>query len=390
MTNRHNSHAFVKAILMITCAFSCARGEEVWQCHTIDDSSIGADGVRLADVDKDGRLDITTGWEEGGQVRVCFQPMQPSVRKRWPSKIVGKVDSPEDAVFADVNGDGWLDVVSCCEGKEQCVFLHLSPGKNSRNVRDGVWKTQPLEGSKDLTRWMFSEPMRDGSLAIGSKDPNGQIAHCVFDAELRPRLRKIRTCGWIMSLRKFDVDVDGDFDIVYSDRRGPNRGIGWIEFPELLDHQIGALNEECMFLDVQRVGAKPVVVCPIRKGILCYLTPSNDIRQPWKSSRLAIPENTALAKAVALGDIDGNGKLDIAHTRANAKGKVGVFWTPLPQSFEGKTANLTMHDISGTKRGIKFDRIELIDLDQDGDLDLLTCEERDNLGVVWYENPLKE
>ena len=26
-------------------------------------------------------------------------------------------------------------------------------------------------------------------------------------------------------------------------------------------------------------------------------------------------------------------------------------------------------------------------LDADGDLDVLTCEERKNLGVIWYENP---
>ncbi|MBR9803541.1 hypothetical protein GYB59_18430 [bacterium] len=37
----------------------------------------------------------------------------------------------------------------------------------------------------------------------------------------------------------------------------------------------------------------------------------------------------------------------------------------------------------------KYDRIECIDLDGDGDLDVLTCEERRLLGVVWYENPQK-
>lgn len=36
---------------------------------------------------------------------------------------------------------------------------------------------------------------------------------------------------------------------------------------------------------------------------------------------------------------------------------------------------------------VKFDRIVLIDLDDDGDLDVLTCEERQNLGIIWYENP---
>lgn len=45
-------------------------------------------------------------------------------------------------------------------------------------------------------------------------------------------------------------------------------------------------------------------------------------------------------------------------------------------------------DIGGPK-GIKYDRIELLDLDGDGDLDLLTCEERDFNAVLWYENPAK-
>ena len=44
--------------------------------------------------------------------------------------------------------------------------------------------------------------------------------------------------------------------------------------------------------------------------------------------------------------------------------------------------------------GIKFDLSLLVDVDRDGDLDVLNTEEHDNaaggnpgLGVVWYENP---
>jgi hypothetical protein len=39
--------------------------------------------------------------------------------------------------------------------------------------------------------------------------------------------------------------------------------------------------------------------------------------------------------------------------------------------------------------GVKFDLLQLLDLDGDGDLDVLTCEEADGLGVVWYENPTR-
>ena len=31
--------------------------------------------------------------------------------------------------------------------------------------------------------------------------------------------------------------------------------------------------------------------------------------------------------------------------------------------------------------------VQLFDIDRDGDLEVITCEERDNLGLIWYENP---
>ena len=44
------------------------------------------------------------------------------------------------------------------------------------------------------------------------------------------------------------------------------------------------------------------------------------------------------------------------------------------------------HEIAG-EPGIKYDRVVMHDIDGDGDLDALCCEERDQLGVFWYENP---
>ncbi len=48
--------------------------------------------------------------------------------------------------------------------------------------------------------------------------------------------------------------------------------------------------------------------------------------------------------------------------------------------------------ISGVHRS-KFDKAVLIDIDMDGDLDVLICEENygdnsEGLGIVWYENQL--
>ena len=90
-------------------------------------------------------------------------------------------------------------------------------------------------------------------------------------------------------------------------------------------------------------------------------------------------------KAVEIGDIDLDGRLDLVYSCEGAsEGREGVVWL----SYDKTPAEprWTSHALAGPQ-GVKFDRLELLDLDGDGDLDVLTCEERDNLGVIWYENP---
>ena len=82
-----------------------------WKRHTIDKSSIGADGIRMLDVNKDGLNDIATGWEEGGIIRVYLHPGKAKAKELWPKVTVGKVKSPEDAVFADLDNDGGNGII---------------------------------------------------------------------------------------------------------------------------------------------------------------------------------------------------------------------------------------------------------------------------------------
>ncbi|MDG1893613.1 MAG: VCBS repeat-containing protein [Fuerstiella sp.] len=387
-------------LFLLATGSTAAMAGEPWTLHTVDNASRGADGVRLADVDKDGRPDIVTGWEEGGKIRICFQPDASAIRQPWPSIQVGSVKSPEDAVFADVNGDGWLDVVSSCEGKQQAVFFHLNPGhvaSRKRTRESAAWKTQVVSASVDYTRWMFCEPLDDRSLIFGSKEPNAQVTLWDLAApDDHARFRDLRESGWIMSLRRFDVDDDGDDDIVYSDRKGAFRSVGWLENPSTSkpaawkDHLIGGKDLEVMFLDIAGFDGKLTVACNTRNGYVLLLTPGTNVTEPWNASRIPHPEGVGGGKGIALGDVNNDDQIDLACTCEHADGKVGVYW------LSGASTDTTngdgpqqwdFNDISGKATGIKFDRIELLDLDQDGDLDLLTCEERDNLGVIWYENP---
>lgn len=100
-----------------------------WKRHIIDNSARGADGVRLADVNGDGRPDITTGWEQGGTVRAYLNPGPSKSKEKWPGVTVGEAPNVEDAVFADLDGDGAVDVVSSCEGETRTHFVHWAPSR---------------------------------------------------------------------------------------------------------------------------------------------------------------------------------------------------------------------------------------------------------------------
>ncbi len=377
-----------------------------WIRHTIDGSSRGADGVRLADLNGDGRLDIATGWEEGGVVRVYLQPAAKRVASGWPSISVGRVASPEDAVLVDADQDGRLDVISSCEGRNRTMYVHWAPRVGGALGKSSEWRTEAIGVTVKQQSWMFAVPLaadRSGvSIVTGSKGARAAVG--LLQTGSRPRDPRTWTytqlcdAGWIMSLRAVDIDGDGDRDIVFSDRKRPYRGVWWLENPRRPNgtasaeqiwkrHLIGGADSEVMFLDLADLNGDSQldIVVATRHGVILVFESSGGGLK-WKRSEIPNPCGAPHGKAVAIGDIDGDGDLDLVHT-VNNHGKRehrGVTWLERRQA-SGETV-WTTHDISGIE-GVKFDRIELLDLDGDGDLDVLTCEERNNLGVIWYENP---
>jgi hypothetical protein len=212
----------------------------------------------------------------------------------------------------------------------------------------------------------------------------------------------ISPVAWTMSLQPRDVDADGDADIVLSDRlpiRNPDgtityelRGTRWAENREAgavwINHPIGFARGEHKFLHI--VDFDGDGVDDVLDGAsgptynVTFLRRNAGDWTGWEVTPIPQPEQVGHYQDVKTGDIDLDGDLDLAFSYSHAEGDLsGLVWLAA-----GDGGTWQRGEISGPA-GTKFDNVELEDIDGDGDLDAITSEQVEQLGVVWYENPTR-
>ena len=95
------------------------------------------------------------------------------MRDPWPAVTVGQVGTPEGAVFVDLDQNGRLDVVSCCEGQTRSVFVHWGPTDSAELLIEDRWTTNffpqlPVDAEEYLAmypEYLLSDAERDAWLS---------------------------------------------------------------------------------------------------------------------------------------------------------------------------------------------------------------------------------
>lgn len=371
--------------------------------HTIDNSYIGADGAR-----PDPRAGLEPGefavvWEQSG-LTALYTPRRASAAACvWPFEFVGATPSAEDAVAADIDGDGDRDVLVCMEGLERRVTAFI----NDENA--GF-----VEHTFDLPpfKWMVGAPMdldADGraDLVVGGRfvtqNTQGAMAwlqpgeNAAAFNEWNERI--IADAGWPMALLAMDMDGDGDDDIVVADRFGATRGLKWVENPA---PNFDRTPWNTHFIGLATRRARAVAAADMDgDGDIDFIAPYERVNNTphgmiylentgagWTETPLPMPATIGVPKAIVIEDFNLDGRLDFALTCELAYDPlIGVC------VYVAGEDGWIIEDVSGPA-GCKFDVLTAVDLDDDGDLDLVTTEEGDNgalpaLGVIWYENPVR-
>jgi len=423
-----------------------------WREHLVDDQSTGGDDLRggdglvMADLDGDGHLDIVSVHESDGEydgvpdglIRIAFGSADPD---RWENVTLAsgeEAGAPEDVAVADVNGDGFLDVVAACELAHLIYFEN--PGEQVRTSRWARVIPPVTRNRGSFIRVFLADLDGDGRPEVvspnkGAQDPRvtqDPTAISWFDVVGPPldgrwvehELTRVR---WPINAQPVDLDGDGDLDVVggsVAERRilwlehqgdGETGGPTFIERPLMVEgtsltgedrpparrDDDGALLSgfNMDFVDLSGDGRLDIVTFEFARIVgraVVWLEQPDTPDGAWRLHPIGhyTPDEVV---GLAVADINGDGRPDVMTGGYSGGARdESADRDPDPAVPSGRLAWFegtgdpdrpwVLHDISRRRRGM-FDAFVPRDMDGDGDVDFVSTRGNSGVydGVFWIE-----
>jgi len=374
-----------------------ADGAVRWYQNVLGDASLwdefvvftGSGGftqhVDVADMDGDGDPDLLTTWFNstiGGLDRVAwYENVNPI--SSWTERVVSTdVVRPSDAIVADLDGDGDLDVASASYGP--------SPAGSSPSDEKLAWyenRTIHRSASYPVVQTVTTEagPGALNPIAVGDVDRDGDldVAFGFYDGANRLYLNNGTTDPWngvvgsdittdaqpTHEVLFGDFDGDGALDLVSANNGAPSRlylnNGGADPFNGAIGIDLAGGNSAFSMAagDIDGDRDLDLVIgacCSVPLRVML----NNGTADPFNGvAPLTYPSFDA--KALSLGDLDGDGDLDLVQSGEEGQGTQVRLNNGTTDPFGGVVAMQLGSDVASHQRNA------VGDVDGDGDLDVL-------------------
>ncbi len=378
-------------------------GDGSWSLETIDASGLGTnpktgkvrncgpDGVSIHDFDGDGRKDVFAIFEQGHISRLYFHPGYGEEENPWTDYIEFPVGG-EDQGIGDVDMDGKMDVIITGQ------YVYFQPD-DVANIRDvNAWAKMTLADCALLGNGCGRVPLIWDVDNDGEDDivVNGKLWYKAPVSDKRtgsnwgePITLTRFGGGWTMKATVYDMNKDGVDNILVNS----SGSLVWLERPadplqEWISHKINVkgLKKFTKVVDVDKDGRDDLVIpSPSKLSATKILFRTNDSGEPTWDDVVSIPApdgyeayKNIFGKGINAYDYDDDGDVDIF---ALFKHHVFIYeYSGDPRVAE----NWTVIDTGISSK--KFDDAIHYDVDNDGDMDVVTTEENEGLGVIWFQN----
>ena len=324
----------------------------------------------LGDIDNDGDLDLLTSNGLFGM----FSYLNNGTGVFTPNRNTVIGNTPSCATLADVDGDGDLDLLGG-DADNPTIAIALNDGTGifgfmglpAQNLIVGNQPmsvtTGDIDADGDLD--MVCANYGSNSVSIGFNNGNGLFGGTVnLGVGTQPT-----------TVQLADIDSDGDLDILTTSRNTNavvvrlNNGAGSFSTGPTIG--VGAAPSDLALADIDRDGDLDLLVTNA-SGASVSVRLNNGFGAFAGTTTLALPAGST-PTGLGAGDVDADGDLDLVV----AQGTGGQVITYLNNGFGTFTRQYAALELASTSFGPAVTLgVTLGDVDGDGDLDVVTAEDR--------------
>jgi hypothetical protein len=355
--------------------------------HGITFNALAAVSIHAGDLDGDGDMDVVSAAEDENKIAWYLNdgnhpPTFYEAGFYQPGLPPPDHDYAKAVFAADLNGDGKVDIAYVGEDNSEVGWLENQGGVPPTFV------PHVLAQDANHAKSIIAEDLdRDGDLdlLVASSDDN-KVAWYENDGAAAPTFTvHVVTTNAVgaRAVHAADLDGDGDLDLL-SASRVDNR-ITW--YPNRTIHRTAIFNEGTQSVVHVAVGARNVHADDLDgDGDIDMLSvaetellwhENNGASPPAFTTHLIDNRQISGGRWVTTGDLDNDGDVDVA---AASKRTNLITWY---ENLGGQPPTFATHLVTGDARGVRA--VLAADLDDDGDLDLYSASDTDD-AISWYEN----